>query len=159
MKLFERAHHKPKTKRELQALRDDINRDRDEKDKLTLQQVADIIKEDEIHQILYVNDKYQVSMERVLGINDLPMYHLSIKRLDKETIHDWRDLQEIKNQLVGEENEGMEIYPSESRLVDGANQYHLWVFANPEVKIPIGFFDGRQVSYSQGTVVKQRPKK
>jgi len=29
--------------------------------------------------------------------------------------------------IVGEEHEAFEVYPAESRLVDTANQYHLWV--------------------------------
>lgn len=64
--------------------------------------------------------------------------YLSIKRNDKEPIHDWRDLQEIKNQICGEESEAIEIYPAESRLVDTANQYHLWVFPKGE-RIPVGY--------------------
>jgi hypothetical protein len=37
-------------------------------------------------------------------------------------VHDWRDLQRIKNQLVGPECEAVELYPAESRKVDTANQ-------------------------------------
>jgi hypothetical protein len=70
--------------------------------------------------------------------------HLSIKRNDKEPLHDWRDLQRIKNELAGEEREAFELYPAESRIVDLANQYHLWVL--PEgMFVPLGFFDGRNV--------------
>jgi len=36
-------------------------------------------------------------------------------------------MQEIKNQICGCEAEGVELYPAESRLVDQANQYHIWV--------------------------------
>ena len=70
--------------------------------------------------------------------------HLSIRRQDRCSGTDWREFQDIKNQLCGPEREAVEIYPAESRLVDGANQYHLWVL--PEDKqIPFGFNDGRQV--------------
>jgi hypothetical protein len=82
--------------------------------------------------------------------------HLSIKRLDREPIHDWRALQQIKNAIVGDESEAMEIYPAESRLVDGANQYHLWCF-RPGFRIPVGF-DTRLVSNDDGFCgSKQRP--
>jgi hypothetical protein len=89
---------------------------------------------------VYRNSKYQV-VKRVIKANNkgCDLIHLSIKRLDKEPIHDWRDLQEIKNEIVGRYNEGMELYPAESRRVDTANQYHLWVFADPKYRIPIGF--------------------
>lgn len=86
-----------------------------------------------------------------------PMVHLSIKRLDREPIRDWRELQQIKNAIVGEESEAFEIYPAESRLVDSANQYHLWCF-RPGFKIPIGF-DTRLVAEYDGGITgsKQRP--
>jgi hypothetical protein len=53
--------------------------------------------------------------------------HLSIKRYDKAPIHNWQHLQQLKNDICGEEREGMEIYPAMSRIVDTCNQYHLWV--------------------------------
>lgn len=86
----------------------------------------------------FINDKYQVNVSTVqspLGA----IVHLSIKRLDKAPVHDWRDIQAIKNELVGPENEGMELYPAESRLTDCAPQYHIWVFADPSLRIPIGW--------------------
>ncbi len=89
---------------------------------------------------VWINDKYQVAVRKADTPKDWPMMaHLSIKRLDKEPIHDWRDLQEIKNKIIGPENEGIEIYPAESRLVDSANQYHLWVFMKIGYKLPLGF--------------------
>ncbi len=89
---------------------------------------------------VYKNSKYQVIKREIDGEAGLPnVVWLSIKRIDKECIHDWRDLQEIKNKLVGEECEGIELYPAESRCVDLANQYHLWVFNDPEYRLPFGF--------------------
>jgi len=81
---------------------------------------------------IWLNDTYQVAIHRntpnhMMG-DDISIDHLSIKRRDRETIHDWRDLQEIKNLLAGPEREAIEIYPREGRRVDTANQYHLWVF-------------------------------
>lgn len=75
-----------------------------------------------------------------------PMIHLSIKRIDRMPVHDWAHLQLIKNELVGERNEAIELYPAEDRVVNMANQYHLWVMADPEVRFPIGFHEGRRVS-------------
>lgn len=89
---------------------------------------------------VYRNNKYQVAVREVpCPWGD--MFHLSIKRVDREPIHDWRDLQEIKNQLVGEEHEAIELYPAESRRVDSANQYHIWVLKEKGVKFPFGFND------------------
>lgn len=86
------------------------------------------------------NNRYQVAVRKAdVGENWPEMWHLSIKRIDRGVIHDWRELQEIKNMLVGPEHEAVEIYPAESRLVDSANQYHLWVMCDPDIRFPFGF--------------------
>jgi len=96
--------------------------------------------EDQLKQRLFLNDIYQVTLREHPGTPAWPAFiHLSIKRIDKEVIHDWRAMQEIKNMLVGPENEGIEIYPAESRLTDMSNQYHCWVFSDPTVRIPVGW--------------------
>lgn len=126
----------------------------------TVEQAKELIADSMVGQ-LYINDKYQVLARehRTPGIDFPPMVHLSIKRLDKEPIHDWRELQEIKNLIIGRENEAVELYPAESRLVDTANQYHLWVIKDPEIKFPFGFHEGRHIqdSVSAGNIgAKQR---
>lgn len=92
---------------------------------------------------IFINDVYQVNVSPPFtppGEWPWPeMIHLSIKRRDRECARDWRELQIIKNTFVGPENDGMEIYPAESRLVDMANQFHLWVFTDPKVRIPTGW--------------------
>ncbi|PND30185.1 hypothetical protein C1I89_29910 [Achromobacter pulmonis] len=93
-------------------------------------------------QTVYMNERYQVNVQVIpapFGPDAGDMVWLSIKRSDREAIHDWRELQAIKNQIVGDEHEGFEVYPAESRLVDSANQFHLWVFADPKVRLPVGF--------------------
>lgn len=84
--------------------------------------------------------------------------YISIRRNDREPKDNWRDFQEIKNQLGFSEREAVQIYPAESRLVDTANQYHLWVL--PEnVVLPIGFVGQRVVSgvstEHEGLITKQ----
>ena len=106
------------------------------------------------------NDAYSVLVNRnarhTLG-DDLRMVHLSIKRLDQEPARDWRHLQKIKSELVGPECEAVEMFPAEGRLVDGANQTHLWAMASPEHVWPFGFFGPRQVGdHEDGTPWKQR---
>jgi hypothetical protein len=97
--------------------------------------------DDELSGRFFKNDIYQV-VARDRG----ELIHLSIKRLDRKPCRDWRDFQEIKNQLVGRYNEAVELYPAESRKVDGANQYHLWVIKDPRFRFPFGFNSGRIVS-------------
>jgi hypothetical protein len=97
---------------------------------------------------IYLNDIYQVILLEGKDCDDMVLRdelkgrcsYLSIKRIDKQSIHDWRDLQEIKNQLCGDEREALEIYPAESRLVDTANQYHLFVMPEGD-SVPFGFED------------------
>lgn len=72
------------------------------------------------------------------------MAHLSIKRLDKMAVHKWRDLQEIKNQLLGPEIEAVELYPAESRRIDVANQFHLFALPPGEM-FNFGFTGERAV--------------
>jgi hypothetical protein len=55
-----------------------------------------------------------------------PLIQLSIRTLDNQPKHDWRDFQRIKNELLGPEVEGIELYPAESRLVDTSNQYYMF---------------------------------
>ena len=95
----------------------------------------------------WVNSRYQVLVFRY---TDMPLFvHLSIKRQDRGSLHDWRDLQRIKNELAGTSCEAAELYPSEDRLKDAANQYHLWVL-EPGRRFPFGYHDGRVVSADPG---------
>ena len=91
----------------------------------------------------WINDLYQVERrEHALGST----VHLCIRRRDgKPIFRDWRHFQAIKNQLIGEECEAVELYPAESRLVDSSNKYHLWGSANPAFRFPLGYDIGRQV--------------
>lgn len=100
---------------------------------------------------LYINSRYQVAVRR----EETGAMHLSIHRLDKQPIHDWRDLQRIKNEIAGPEAEAIELYPAESRLVDIANETHLWVFV-PGFVLPIGWRE-RLVSEAESHGSRQRP--
>mgnify|MGYP001288645923 CR=1 FL=1 len=54
--------------------------------------------------------------------------HLSIKNYERTTDIPWLHKQWIKNDIMGDEYEAVELFPAESRLVNTANQYHLWCF-------------------------------
>jgi hypothetical protein len=86
------------------------------------------------------NDKYQVAIFEAETSADFPaMWHLSIKRHDRYPVFNWRDVQTLKNELIGPENEAVQLFPAESRLVDGANQYHLFCLKDPKIRFPFGF--------------------
>jgi hypothetical protein len=80
------------------------------------------------------NDTYIVRV-----YHEPPFIQLDISRKDEKPCENWRHFQQIKNELVGPEFEAVELYPAETRLVDTANQYHLWVYADPNYRFPFGF--------------------
>lgn len=105
----------------------------------------------------WINDTYQVELSQIANVED--MVQLCIRRRDGGPIlRDWRHFQWIKNQLVGEECEAIELYPAESRLVDTNNKYHLWAVKDPTFRFPVGWIT-RDVDYATGKArgLKQRP--
>ena len=111
---------------------------------------------------VFINDLYQVTYREVEtmlfsdpGTAPRKVAWLCIRRKDSEAVHDWRHLQNIKNDLCGPEYEAMEIYPAESRLVDSCNQYHLWVLPKG-LRVPFGY-EERDVSDQPFGKNKQRP--
>jgi len=83
---------------------------------------------------VFENDVYRVEINY-----RHPYINLDIKRLDGGSDKNWRDFQQIKNELIGPEHEAVELFPAESRLVDTSNQYHLWVHVDPGYRFPFGF--------------------
>jgi len=104
--------------------------------------------------VIMMNSRYQVSMWAFQDERFGAMVHLSIKTHDRQARHDWRDLQRIKNELCGPECDAIEVYPAESKLVDAANQYHLFVFR--DFKLPFGF-QTRLVADGNWNGSRQRP--
>lgn len=92
---------------------------------------------------------YIVTVEEHVTGGGNRMFWLQIKRNDRLPIHDWRDLQEIKNMIIGPEYEAVELYPAEERVVDEANQFHLFVMGDPEFRWDFGFSEGSKI-YSGG---------
>jgi len=83
---------------------------------------------------VYENDLYHVDVNYAP-----PFAHLAIRRHDGKPCKEWLHFQQIKNEIIGPENEAMEIFPAESRLVDSADEYHLWVHTDPKFRFPVGF--------------------
>lgn len=86
--------------------------------------------------VVWVNSELQVQ------VRELPncMVHLTIMRRDSAKIfRDWPEFQAIKNQVIGDECEAVELYPAESRLVDTSSKYHMWGSRDPSFRFPFGF--------------------
>jgi len=116
--------------------------------------IADIEHEEKTT-TLWRNDRYQVQRREMDG----GLVHINIRRLDGGPIlRDWRHFQQIKNEMLGAECEAIELYPAESRKVDASNKYHLWGYADPSWRFPIGM-QTRDVDYTDGTTrgTRQRP--
>ena len=84
-----------------------------------------------------------------------PYILISISARSEEAVHDWRDFQQIKNDLAGKEWEAVELYPAESRLVDPSNCFFLWCFP-PRVLKKLGFMH-RKVEHPKTNGAPQRP--
>jgi len=99
----------------------------------------------------FMNDLYVVNRRFIHPLPDADVpeqIYLSIRRQDRQPARDWRDFQRIKNQLAGPEWTGFELYPAESRKVDGANQYHLFCFEVDDV----GFGFTRRIVANQAQI-------
>jgi hypothetical protein len=83
---------------------------------------------------VYVNDVYYVRVRKVE-----PYIHLAIGRHDGKPCTNWREFQQIKNELIGPEFEAVELFPAESRLMDTANEYHLYAMSDSKFRFPFGF--------------------
>ena len=87
-----------------------------------------------IQDYIFKNDKYIVIKRN----DSKDIIHLSIRNMANSTDIPWTHKQQIKNDICGREREAVELYPSMSRIVDAANQYHLWVFPSDYI-VPVGF--------------------
>lgn len=138
---------------EAKEMRDGVKMSQNDREQLIEQSIDELL-----NCTTYVNNLYQVARYEPSGeiSEGVGIIHLSIKRLDKEPITNWNHLQRIKNEIVGPEHEACELFPAESRLVNLANQYHLWVLSDTEARFPFGFNDGRNVQDQvDGSTAKQ----
>lgn len=108
----------------------------------------------------WMNELYVATVhEAQVWVGTWPaMKQLSIRRVDRKVIHDWRHLQQVKSDIFGEEAEAVELYPSASRVVDTANSYHLWVITDPGEVFPFGWASGLRTNDNPaGISNQQRP--
>lgn len=90
---------------------------------------------------MWGNSTISATREEYKGI-----VHIGYHRRDRAPIRDWRVVQRLKNELAGPEWEGVELYPAESRVVDTANEYHIYCF---DGHIPLGFDGGERATQAQ----------
>jgi len=95
----------------------------------------------------YINNLYVATVYEAQPAPGFPckVIHISISRVDRSNRICWRHKQIIKNKLIGPKHEAVELYPSRDRVVDGANQFHLWVLADSKLSFPFGYTTDREV--------------
>lgn len=102
----------------------------------------------------FLNDRYSVVFVQLpsgwIWLEVVPRDGLPVRR--------WRDLQRIKNELVGPEREAVELFPAESRLHDPCNAYDLWV-APEGHRFPFGwnYRDVLKVQQAAARGLRQEP--
>lgn len=82
----------------------------------------------------YSDGKYAV-MTREVETEWGKVIHACIINTENTDIP-WSEKQRIKNELFGKESTAIEVFPSDSELVDEANMYHIWILPE-EMKLPI----------------------
>lgn len=116
-------------------------------DEATARALAERVGQEQV----FVSASFQVNVRACKPKQEWPlMFHASIKRRDREVIIDRSPFQQIKKELFGERFEGLELYPSRNRVLDQANQYHLWVPAEEGAWLDIGRPAAEPVEISMG---------
>lgn len=107
----------------------------------------------------WLNRWYTCSVRRYpcgFPIDNAPYAIIGWTHVSEQAIHDFRDAQCIKNDVCGEEWEGLELYPSESRLVDPSNRFYLWCVPPGLVRWGLDV-PGRRVLTMRDSIAPQRP--
>lgn len=73
------------------------------------------------------NDRYGVQLIVSNGL-----HVLMVRRHDEGDDFPWRDLQRIKDELVGEDREAVQVFPKKSEIVDEADMAHIWLVPEDE---------------------------
>jgi hypothetical protein len=76
---------------------------------------------------------WQTTIYEILYDEPKGFKHLRISRVDGEPIRSWKDIQEIKNDLLGEDVVAIEVFPKQCDFVNGSNTYHIWTWDGIEV--------------------------
>lgn len=84
----------------------------------------------------WCNDRFAVQLFDTNGRQWLSIR----KHADGSSPPTWAELQRIKNELIGPEREGVQVFPKVSDLVDEAEMYHLWLYPADE-PCPFNFRD------------------
>ncbi len=85
----------------------------------------------------FASDKHSVQISFLYKEPFGYIAHLWVRRQDGKPTT-WKELQQIKNELIGEDKMGIEVFPKTETLVDQAPMYHVWVFD----RFDFGIYEG-----------------
>jgi hypothetical protein len=70
---------------------------------------------------------YRAQIVQSYTEDDKPIIHLCVRRHDDKPVRaNWNVLQQIKNEMVGEDVTMVEVYPPRCEVVNEANVRHFW---------------------------------
>jgi len=79
------------------------------------------------------NDRYAVQYLKRNGFEVL-----MVRRHDGGSDYPWRDLQRIKDEVMGPDREAVQVFPKKSEIVDSANMAHIWLI-HEDSRLPYTF--------------------
>jgi len=91
------------------------------------------------------NSKYKVTFDKQCDHihpnwpENLACWYISFSMKDGGHMLDWREIQDMKNQVVGEKHEAVMLFPTDNRCMDTVNQFHLYIIGDEGVEFPVGW--------------------
>lgn len=82
----------------------------------------------------YQNNRYLVQVHDNRMTSHGPAILAHIMRLDGQPVHNWPELQRVKNEVFGNHATAIEYYPPAREVIDVCNIYWLWIY--PDGVIP-----------------------
>jgi hypothetical protein len=78
-----------------------------------------------------INDEY-----RILIAETEEFLHIRIRRLDDKPITEYQLFQDIKNEFIGKDKVGVQVFPKVGDYIDNTNTYHIFHWMKNEPRIP-----------------------
>jgi len=79
----------------------------------------------------YRNTRFTVMVYDKSPVTTGTAIRIMVQKHDNTPIlNHWKEMQNIKNEIFGEEVTAIEYYPSKSQLIDDYNIYWMWIYEN-----------------------------
>jgi hypothetical protein len=88
----------------------------------------------------FVSRDHSVQISFVFSNKYGRIAHLWVKRHNGRPTT-WKEMQQIKDELIGGDKVGIEVFPKIENIIDQAPMYHIWVFEDFDFGISDGIFN------------------